>query len=324
MTADGTFVVTGAAGFVGSRLTAALLRAGHRVLAVDACTGPNLRVVQRARVAELSNRGARFTELDLRRVGTDDLAGLIPRGSVVVHLAALPGVRPSWGELRPGYLESNVAITRTVTAAARRAGARRLVYASSSSVYGNAPGLMSEATRTCPVSPYGRTKLGGELLVRHAATRGDLDTVVVRYFTVYGPGQRPDMAIARFVDAIHRGAPVRVFGSGRQRRDFTFVDDAVAGTLAAATRGRIGGVYNLGHGQPTRLIDVLRRLEQMTGRRLHVVHEEPAAGDPPGTHADVTRAARELGWSARVSLDDGLDRQVAAQFALNTQRRETA
>jgi UDP-glucuronate 4-epimerase len=286
-------VVTGAAGFIGSHLMTTLLERGHEVVGIDCFTDyydPSLK--------EENARG-----LDVRRVdlAEDELEFSSLDG--VFHLAGQPGVR-SFGRVFPDYLRRNVLATQRVFEAAVAAGVR-VVFASSSSVYGDAERYPTpEETEPQPVSPYGITKLSCEHLA-HAYSRGfGLDVVTLRYFTVYGPRQRPDMAIARILRALHEGSPFELYGDGGQSRGFTFVADAVAATIAAMERGH--GVYNVGGGAEATMLEVIAAAERASGRTLDVRRVPAAVGDVRRTAADTSRIRGELGWEPLVTLDDGL------------------
>jgi UDP-glucose 4-epimerase len=246
----------------------------------------------------------RLQDLDLRPVLED--------AAQVFHLAAQAGVRASWGREFSHYTDHNVLATQRLLEAVRAAGSARVVYASSSSVYGDAPALpLREDARCEPVSPYGVSKLAAEHLAVLYHRNFGLPVVSLRYFTVYGPRQRPDMAFHRFLKAARDGEPIHVFGDGTQTRDFTFVSDIVAATRAAADSGRPGGVYNVGGGERLVLGDVLRQIEGVTGRRLTVIRDEIQKGDMRDTFADTTAARRDLQFRSAVSLTEGLDREWA-------------
>lgn len=298
-------VVTGAAGFVGSHLADSLVADGFEVTGIDCFTDYYAREVKEANVARLRDC-ARFRLVE-GRVQDLDLVPLLEGADHVYHLAAQAGVRASWGREFTHYTEHNVLATQRLLEAAVAAGGPRVVYASSSSVYGEASELPLREDGPCrPVSPYGVTKLAAEhLAVLYHRAHG-LETVSLRYFTVFGPRQRPDMAFHRFLRAARDGEPLRVFGDGRQTRDFTFVSDIVAATRAAAVSGRPGSVYNVGGGERVELIRALRLIEEITARPLRIQHEETQRGDMRDTFADTTAAARDLGFRARVSLAEGL------------------
>ena len=301
-------VVTGAAGFIGSHLTESLLSDGHEVTGVDAFTDYYARSAKEHNLeASHKHRGFRLVEGRLQDL---DLRPVLDGVGQVFHLAAQAGVRASWGREFAHYTEHNVLATQRLLEAARAAGGPRVVYASSSSVYGDAPALpLREDARCEPVSPYGVSKLAAEHLGVLYHRNFGLPVVSLRYFTVYGPRQRPDMAFHRFLRAARDGEPIHVFGDGRQTRDFTFVSDIVAATRAAADSGRPGSVYNVGGGERVVLNDVLRQIEDVTGRRLTVVRDEVQKGDMRDTFADTTAARRDLGFRSTVSLAQGLERE---------------
>ena len=301
-------VVTGAAGFIGSHLTESLLAAGHEVTGVDAFTDYYARSAKERNLEK--SRDHRTFRLVEGRLQDLDLRPVLEGVGQVFHLAAQAGVRASWGREFAHYTEHNVLATQRLLEAARSAGGPRVVYASSSSVYGEAPALpLREDARCQPVSPYGVSKLAAEHLGVLYHRNFGLPVVSLRYFTVYGPRQRPDMAFHRFLKAARDGEPIHVFGDGGQTRDFTFVSDIVAATRAAADSGRPGSVYNVGGGERVVLNDVLGRIEDVTGRRLTVVRDEVQKGDMRDTFADTTAAQRDLGFRSTVSLAQGLGRE---------------
>jgi UDP-glucose 4-epimerase len=234
---------------------------------------------------------------------------------VVFHLAAQPGVRASWGQTFQAYVDSNVvAMQRLLEATTRMSTISRFVFASSSSVYGDAETLPTpESTALLPVSPYGATKALGENLCRVYRRSYGLPYVTLRYFTVYGPAQRPDMAFHRLINAALRGEEIVIYGDGEQTRDFTFVEDTVSGTVAAAADGRLGATYNLGGGTRTSMNEVLRMISELTGEDLNVRYLEAQQGDARDTAADIAAAERDLGFKPSRSLDEGLAEQVAWQ-----------
>jgi UDP-glucuronate 4-epimerase len=303
------YLVTGCAGFIGSRLAEALLDAGETVVGVAAFTDYYARELKEANVERLvAQPGFTLVRGDLVE---EPLASLVERCDGVFHVAAQPGVRGSWGDSFALYARSNLLATQRVLEAAASAGVR-VVLASSSSVYGDAERYPTdEDTPPRPISPYGVTKLGCEHLVRAYASARGLDAVVIRYFTVYGPGQRPDMAFTRIIRALVTGEPFHLYGSGDQSRDVTYVDDAVRATVQAMQRAPAGAVYNVGGGTETSLLEVIALLEEHAGRRLDIRHEPAAAGDVRRTAADTTRIRAALGWEAATSLEDGLSAQLA-------------
>ena len=302
-------VVTGAAGFIGSTLVDRLLDQGAEVVGVDAFTSHYDPSRKRANLESASaRRGFRLVECDLRR---DPLHPVVKGATHVVHLAALPGVRASWGEAFRDYTEHNVLGTQRLLEAVRvDGGVARVVAASSSSVYGmptRFPTPEDEPPR--PLSPYGVTKVATEsLLLAYRASYG-IPTVALRYFTVYGPRQRPDMGIHRFFEAGRAGKAVTVFGDGLQSRDFTFVDDAVAATIAAMTKPVREAAYNVGGGHRVTLSELLDAIGTVAGAPLARTHVEAQAGDPKDTSADTSLAARDLGYAPATVLHEGLRRQ---------------
>ena len=292
------FVVTGAAGFIGSHLTEALLAAGHEVVAVDSFTDYYDPALKEENAAAFDVSRLDLAEDDLALDGFDG----------VFHLAGQPGVR-SFGTVFEDYVRRNLLATQRVFESAARAGVR-VVFASSSSVYGDAERYpTSEDAQPSPISPYGITKLGCEQLAYAYAKGFGLEAVVLRYFTVYGPRQRPDMAFARVVDALARGASFELYGDGLQSRSFTFVADAVAATIASMEQAREGTLYNVGGGAEATMRDAIATLEDVSGRSLDVVERPAAAGDVRRTAADTQRIEHDVGWRATTSLRDGLRAQ---------------
>jgi nucleoside-diphosphate-sugar epimerase len=301
-------VVTGAAGFIGSHIAESLLVDGHDVVGLDCFTDYYARSAKEQNLAPLRDHASfRLVEGRLQDL---DLAPVLEGAEQVYHLAAQAGVRSSWGRDFAHYTEHNVLASQRLLEAARTAGPPVVVYASSSSVYGDAPTLPLREDSVCrPVSPYGVTKLAAEhLAVLYHRCYG-LPTVSLRYFTVYGPRQRPDMAFHRFFKASQDGDPIHLYGDGRQTRDFTFVSDIVAATRAAAVSGQHGSVYNVGGGERVELNQVLRLIEKITGRPLQIQHEEAQRGDMRDTFADTSAARRDLGFESRVGLTEGLTRE---------------
>jgi len=289
------FVVTGAAGFIGSQLAEALQRQGHDVRGVD-CFTDSYDPAEKERNA----RGLDVSRLDLAEEEVD-----LDGADGVFHLAGQPGVR-SFGEVFPLYVRRNVVATQRLLDTCARSGVR-VVLASSSSVYGDAESYPTpEDAPTVPISPYGITKLSCEHLGRAYARAFGLDVVVLRYFTVYGPRQRPDMFLRRVCEALASGETFELYGSGRQSRSFTYVGDAVEATVAAMERAPAGTTLNVGGGDEATVLDAIGALERIAGRSLDVRRLEPARGDVTRTKADVTRAREVLGWAPDTTLADGL------------------
>jgi UDP-glucose 4-epimerase len=301
-------VVTGAAGFIGSHLAESLVGDGHEVTGVDCFTDYYPRRQKEANLEALRATG-RFRLVEAR-LQDADLLPLLEGAGHVYHLAAQAGVRASWGRDFAAYTENNVLATQRLLEAAVASGRPTVVYASSSSVYGDTKALPFREDGPCqPVSPYGVTKLAAEHLAVLYHRNHGLPTVSLRFFTVYGPRQRPDMAFHRFLKAARDGAPVTVFGDGRQTRDFTYVDDIVAAVRAAPLSGRPGCVYNVGGGERVALVEVLRTIEQVTARSLRVQYQEAQKGDMTDTFADTTAARRDLGFRSTTPLARGLVRE---------------
>jgi UDP-glucose 4-epimerase len=229
----------------------------------------------------------------------------------VFHLAAQAGVRNSWGDSFHSYLEHNVLVTQRLLEASQKCGIQRLIYASSSSVYGNTPDLPArEDSQLLPISPYGVTKLAAEHLCRLYNIEHNLPTISLRYFSVYGPRQRPDMAFHKFIRALILDEPISIFGDGEQSRDFTYVDDIVAANLAAMQHGRSGACYNLGGGVHTTIKEVINLLESITGKHARIHYHPHQAGDATHTLADTAAAYQELGFEPGFTLAEGLRNEV--------------
>ncbi len=298
-------LVTGVAGFIGSHLAVRLLDEGHRVRGVDNFDPYYDRTLKEENLAAVGDRrGFAFREADLC---TTDTAALLADVDWVFHLAARPGVRRSWGVDFEAYAAANVVATQRLLEGLRAHPVERMVFASSSSVYGEGGGqpAREDAPRR-PLSPYGVTKLACEALVGAYVTGYGLPIISLRYFTVFGPRQRPDMAFHRFARAIALGETLEVFGDGRQTRDFTYVDDVVTANLLAIRAGRPGSVYNIGGGAPARLLDAIGLMERIAGRPARVHWGPRQTGDPLATAADTSRARDELGFRPRVGLEEGL------------------
>jgi nucleoside-diphosphate-sugar epimerase len=296
------YLVTGAAGFVGSHLMEAIAERGNELIAVDSFTDYYDPVRKRENAA-----GFDVAEVDLETCALD---GLLEGIDGVFHLAGQPGVRSSFGDDFDMYVRRNVLVTGRVFEAAARHGIR-VVFASSSSVYGDAEAYpTAEDAVPRPISPYGVTKLCCEQLAYAHGRAGGLDAVGVRYFTVYGPRQRPDMAFTRLLEALAEGTPFPLYGDGSASRSFTYVEDAVAATIAAMDRGRQGAMYNIGGGEEATMTEVFSLAEELSGRQLRLERHDAAVGDVRRTGADVTKARAELDWEPQTPLATG----IAAQW----------
>jgi UDP-glucuronate 4-epimerase len=304
--------VTGVAGFVGSHLADALLARGDEVVGVDCFTPYYDAVAKRANVPD----GVRLVEVDLRDA---DLAPILDGAHVVFHQAAQPGVRLSWSTGFAEYASHNVLATQRLLEAAVAAGGPRVVYASSSSVYGQAPSYpTSEDDLPHPHSPYGVTKLAAEHLCGLYAANWGLPTVSLRYFTVYGPRQRPDMAMHRLCEAARTGTAFPLFGDGSARRDFTFVADVVAANVAAAAAEvEPGTVVNIAGGGDTSMTELIDLVGEVAGAPVAVDRRPAQPGDVDRTGGTIEQARALLGWSPAVTLRAG----VAAQVEWHRSRR---
>jgi len=302
-------LVTGCAGFLGSHLCERLIDEGREVVGVDCFSTYYSRRTKERNLERLRDEPHfRLVELDLSR---GPLRGLLDGIDVVFHLAARAGVRGSFGESFREYVRDNVIATQRLLEEAARAGVLAFVYASSSSVYGDSRRYPTvEVSERRPVSPYGMTKVATEELAAVYRRCFGVPVVGLRYFTAYGPRQRPDMAFSRFFDCALAGVPLPINGDGHQVRDFTFVGDVVRGTIAAAELGRPGGVYNIGGGSPVELLEAILLISELTGRPVERDHRHADVGEARRTGCDGSLAARELGFSPKTTLRDGLIAQL--------------
>ena len=302
-----THIVTGVAGFIGSNLAEALLDRGNQVIGVDQFNDYYNPQLKRNNVSSLKKNSA-FTliESDIQTLNWQELLQGV---DVVYHQAAQAGVRASWGEGFRHYTERNINATQIILEAAKETKSlKRFVYASTSSVYGNAETMPTPET-ICPqpVSPYGITKLAAERMCWLYQQNFGVPVTALRYFTVYGPRQRPDMAFHKFFKAAIQDKAISIYGDGKQTRDFTFISDAVAANLAAGeVPEAIGEVFNIGGGSRVVLTDVLATMEKVIGQPIRKNYVERAMGDARHTSADVSKAQSILGYQPQVSLEEGL------------------
>lgn len=305
-----TSVVTGAAGFIGSHLVEELLRRGDRVIGIDQFNSYYDPLLKRKNIAAFEGHPQfEMVEGDIQDLNWNVLLEDV---DVVYHQAAQAGVRASWGVGFRAYTERNINATQVLLEAAKDAKhLKRLVFASTSSVYGNAETMpTSETICPQPVSPYGITKLAAERMCWLYHHNFGVPFVALRYFTVYGPRQRPDMAFHLFLKAILENQEIPIYGDGRQTRDFTFVSDAVAANLAAATVPEaVGEVFNIGGGSRVALTEVIDTMEQIVNKPILRYYKERAIGDARHTSADVSKAQNVLGYNPQVSLREGLTRE---------------
>ncbi|MEZ2248514.1 MULTISPECIES: NAD-dependent epimerase/dehydratase family protein [unclassified Microcoleus] len=304
------FIVTGAAGFIGSNLVETLLNRGETVIGVDEFNDYYDPSLKRKNIARFENYpGFELVEGDILSL---NWSSLLSDAKVIFHQAAQAGVRASWGEGFRSYTDRNINSTQVLLEAAKNAPRlQKFVYASSSSIYGNAESFpTSENACPQPVSPYGITKLAGERLCGLYYQNFGVPTTSLRYFTVYGPRQRPDMAFHKFFKSILLDQPISIFGDGLQTRDFTFISDCVAANLAAAEVAEAAGeVFNIGGGSRVVLKEVIDTIEQIVDRPLRIEFTETARGDARHTSADVSKAKKILGYQPQVSLEAGLRRE---------------
>lgn len=310
--------VTGVAGFIGSRLAARLLSEGAEVVGVDSMTDYYDPLIKRSNLARLDARGFRFVEADLLDDGWQEY---LLEADVVFHQAGQPGVRASWAEGFTGYTANNVLATQRLLEAVRALPTtlRRFVYASSSSIYGDAISFPTdERALPQPYSPYGVTKLAAEHLCGVYARNWGIPTVSLRYFTVYGGGQRPDMALQRMIEAALGRGIFPLFGDGNQRRDFTHVDDIVAANIAAVNANlEPGDVINLAGGSDATVHDLLDLVTSAVGVAVPVEQQSAQAGDVSRTGGAITKARTLLGWAPQVTLEEGIAEQVRWSRALH-------
>ena len=304
-----TILVTGAAGFIGSQLAEQLAADGETVVGVDVFTDYYDRATKQENADLARSAGVRMVEADLR---STDLGPLLDGVDVVYHQAAQPGVRASWDARFADYATHNVLGTQRLLEAARHASVRRFVYASSSSIYGNALAYPTvEETVPAPFSPYGVTKLAAEHLCRAYAQNFGFSTVSLRYFTVYGPRQRPDMSIHRLIESALGGPTFPQFGDGNQVREFTHVSDVIAANrLAASGTVEPGAVYNISGGSEIALVDLIAAVEAAVGAPIQLDRRPAEPGDVRRNGGATAKAREELGWSPSMPLADGLQSQV--------------
>lgn len=298
-------LVTGVAGFIGSHLAERLLNEGYEVIGIDCFTDFYPRWIKQKNL-ELLSQQKRFqmVEVDLTNV---DLPSLLDGVKIIFHLAAQAGVRASWGKNFAEYVKNNIQVTQLMLETVRHYPLEKFIFASSSSVYGLCPVFpMVETSPVQPVSPYGVTKLAAEQLCFLYYQNFGVPTVSLRFFTVYGPRQRPDMAFHRFFVSLLKGEELQVYGDGHQTRDFTFVSDIIEANLLALKRGRLGEVYNIGGGHQKELGEVVRVIETITGRKAKIRWLESQKGDVLHTLAAIDKARHDLGYEPRANLEDGL------------------
>jgi len=297
--------VTGCAGFIGSHLTDRLLADGYEVKGIDCFTDYYARTIKESNISD-ARKNPRFTfiEKDLLEMAS------FPDVDYIFHEAAQAGVRASWGSSFSIYTRNNIEATQRLLEWYKDKSLKKFVYASSSSVYGDAPLPMREDMKPQPVSPYGVSKLAAEHLCYLYWKNYGVPTVSLRYFTVYGPRQRPDMAINKFVTAINNGYALTLYGDGTQTRDFTFIADVVEANLLAAQHGSSGDVYNIGGGSRITVNDLIREMEQQCQKVAEIVPASEQKGDTRDTLADNKKARESLGWMPKITVHEGIEQYV--------------
>ncbi len=301
-------LVTGCAGFIGSHLSERLLEKGYQVRGIDCFLDFYPRSLKEKNLKGLIGRkDFQFIEKNLLDAKLDKLVEGV---DYVFHLAAQPGVIDSWGENFSIYTKNNVRVTQRLLEACKDRKIEKFIYASSSSVYGSTEELpMREETPPRPFSPYGVTKLAGEHLCTLYRGNFGIPVVILRYFTVYGPRQRPDMAIYRFLSALAEEKPVEIYGDGKQDRDFTYIDDIIEATILAAHAPLKDGLFNIGGGSRVPLKKLLEIIQKVSGKKLRVISIQAKKGDVPHTHSDNSRAEQVLGYKPKVGLEEGVCRE---------------
>ena len=298
-------LVTGCAGFIGSQLTERLLKEGYGVIGIDCFTDYYSRAIKEENIATaLKYKNFELVEDDLLSI--DEYPDVVH----VFHLAAQAGVRASWGKSFEIYTKNNVQATQKLLEFYKNSSIKKFVYASSSSLYGDAELPMREDSLLKPVSPYGVTKLAGENLCYLYYKNYGVPTIALRYFTVYGPRQRPDMAIHKFVKAILNDEEITVYGDGTQTRDFTYVEDAVEANILSARGNVVGEVFNIGGGSRIHVNELIEKIEELVDKKADIKYIEKQKGDVRDTWADVSRAEKMLHWVPKVNINSGLERFI--------------
>jgi UDP-glucose 4-epimerase len=308
-------LITGVAGFIGSHLAEKLVELGNQVIGIDCFTDYYPREIKENNLANLRNHPQfKFIETNLVSIKTEDFQPLLDGVEYIFHQAAQAGVRASWGATFASYTENNVLATQRLLEAVKTynpSNLKRFIYASSSSIYGDTDVLpMKEDNRLQPISPYGVTKLAAEHLCYLYWKNYGIPTVSLRYFTVYGPQQRPDMAFHKFIKALLKKEKLIVFDDGNQTRDFTYIADIIQGNILAMEKGRPGQAYNLGGGHRVKLNELLDLLDELIGTKGQRVYQEKQKGDVRDTLADTTKARIELGFKPTYELKQGLTNQI--------------
>lgn len=309
-------LVTGAAGFIGSHLVEELVLSGFYVIGIDSFTNYYNREQKKRNIKGITDH-PNFT-FHVADILHEDLPALVKDIDYCFHLAGEPGVRPSWGKTFQQYLHLNVLTTQRILESLKSSSVKKFIYASSSSVYGACELPMKEANLPKPISPYGVTKLAAEQICHAYWHNYKIPYIALRYFTVYGPRQRPDMAFSRIMRCLEEGEEFNIYGDGKQTRDFTCVGDIVAATIAAAESGVCGEVINTGGGSRASLLDVIELLQKISGKKLKFKHIEGQKGDPADTLADLEKAIMLLNYKSRTTLEQGLNAQFEWYSSLSS------
>jgi len=302
-------LITGCAGFIGSNLVESLLRMDYKVMGLDCFTDYYSSEIKKKNMINfVNNKNFVFIKNDLN---VADLKNIIEDVDYIFHLAAQPGVRASWGQNFEIYIKNNILATQKILEACKDSDIKKFIFSSSSSVYGNANKLpINEDAMKTPISPYGVTKLAAENLCNLYYENYNIPTVSLRYFTVYGPRQRPDMAFHKFIYTILNNGPITVYGNGKQTRDFTYILDVIDATILAMRNGVNGEVYNIGGGSRISVSDVIKIIEQITKKKARIEYKQFQKGDVKDTYADINKAKNRLKYQPNVNIKTGLKLQI--------------
>lgn len=308
------YVITGCAGFIGSSISEELVNAGHNVIGIDSFTDYYSRNLKENNIKNIINKSNfQFKELDLV---IDELSPLFDKVDFVIHLAAYPGVRYSWDKNFEAYTRNNILATQRLLETLKKTKVKRIVYSSSSSIYGDSKVIpfKEEESKPSPRSPYGVSKLAGEHLFQAYYRTLGLPITILRYFTVYGPRQRPDMAFNRFIELINKNQEIEIFGDGQQIRSFTYIEDVVKATIRSAQADCIGEIINIGNNDTISLKDSIRIIEELIEKEARIKYQPKALGDVKNTAADLTKANKLLDYETKTTIKEGLRKQIETQL----------
>ena len=308
------YVITGCAGFIGSSISEELVNAGQNVIGIDSFTDYYSRNLKENNIKNIINKSNfQFKELDLV---IDELSPLFEKVDFVIHLAAYPGVRYSWDKNFEAYTRNNILATQRLLETLKKTKVKRIVYSSSSSIYGDSKVIpfKEEESKPSPRSPYGVSKLAGEHLFQAYYRTLGLPITILRYFTVYGPRQRPDMAFNRFIELINKNQEIEIFGDGQQIRSFTYIEDVVKATIKSAQADCIGEIINIGNNDTISLKDSIRIIEELIEKEARIKYQPKALGDVKDTAADLTKANKLFDYEAKTTIKEGLRKQIETQL----------